>query len=421
MPKRFSFTKTAIEGLPLPEAGKRSSYYDSKIPGLELRVTSNGTKTFNLYRKINGKPDRVQIGRFPAVTVELARKRAEEINGNIAQGKNPAEEKRTLKAELTLQEVFDEFYEKEVKPNHRAWKEEKRKYDGYLSMWGNRRLSTITQDDVKELKRTLKEQKKRNDSGNGEVQANRVLSFLKTIINYARREMKYKGENPCVGVDKYTEQSRARFIQEPELPKFFKAIQEEPNTAFRNFVLVALFTGQRRENVLTMRWDEISMEREEWIIPAEKFKGKRPHVVPLVGPVMQVLKEAKESAANGLTEWVFQSDRTKTHWVEPKTAWARLLTRAELSDLKIHDLRRTLASYMGITGSPDAIIAGMLGHKAGVGDSLFKVTGIYNRYNLSAIREAMTAAAEYILDEAFKTPEEDTPKPDNVIAFRKQG
>ncbi len=413
MSNKFPFTKTAIEGLPLPE--KRANYHDSKIPGLILQMTPNGVRTFYSLRKVNGKTERVQIGRFPAVTVELARKRAEEINGNIAQGKNPAEEKRTLKAELTLKEVFDEFG-KTASVKHRSWTDEKRRYDQFIQpAFGNKRLSQITDKDVKALHKRIGED-------TGEVRANRVVTFLRALFNYADSEMDYKGENPCRHFKKFkfSETARARFMQENELPKFFSAVLQEPDPTLRDFVLMLLLTGQRRDNVLKMRWDEINLNRGEWTIPAEKFKGKRPHVLPLIGPAMEILSRRKDRYDG---EWVFPSAITGKPLVNALRGWNRILTTAKIEDLNFHDLRRTLASYMGITGTPEGIIAGMLGHKIGAGDSTSatSATWIYNRHNLDAVRRSMETAVEYMLREGNVLPRKCKPVKYKIIAFRKQG
>ncbi len=76
MANKINFTKAAIDGLTLPEHGKRADYQDTKTTGLQLRVTSNGTKTFSVLRRIHGTLERITIGRYPDLTVEQARRKA---------------------------------------------------------------------------------------------------------------------------------------------------------------------------------------------------------------------------------------------------------------------------------------------------------------------------------------------------------
>ncbi len=105
MPK-LNFTKHILNSLPLPEANKRSYYCDSKTLGLGITVTSTGHKSFIVYRKINGKPERITLGRYPDFSIEQARNKAMEINAAIAKGENPNDRRRSERAEVTLGELF---------------------------------------------------------------------------------------------------------------------------------------------------------------------------------------------------------------------------------------------------------------------------------------------------------------------------
>src|SRR5688572_7304415 len=100
MARHLNFTKAALGALPAAAPGKRDTYHDSKTPGLVLRVTDTGGKTFSHFRRVpGGEPERNTIGRYPDVSVENARRRATEINAQIAKGINPAQAKRARKAE----------------------------------------------------------------------------------------------------------------------------------------------------------------------------------------------------------------------------------------------------------------------------------------------------------------------------------
>ncbi|MFZ2627787.1 MAG: Arm DNA-binding domain-containing protein [Rugosibacter sp.] len=112
----LNFTKENIVALPLPEAGKRDEYYDTKVQGLQIRITAAGVKTFYVYRwvRAEGKAERIMLGRFPDMTIENARKAATKVNGAIAEGHNPAAALRGKRAELTLGELFIEYMDRHV-------------------------------------------------------------------------------------------------------------------------------------------------------------------------------------------------------------------------------------------------------------------------------------------------------------------
>jgi integrase len=137
-----------------------------------------------------------------------------------------------------------------------------------------------------------------------------------------------------------------------------------------------------------MRWDDIDFRAGFWRIP--DTKSGQPVVVPLVGPVMQLLA-ARRNASNG-SQWVFPSHGKTGHIVEPKSAWKRIITRAGLSDVRPHDLRRSLGSWMAMTGSSLPVVGKMLGH------SQPSTTAIYARLAVDPIRIAAEAATAAMMD-----------------------
>ena len=93
MATEHNFTKRWIESLPAPTDVKRAEYKDSKTRGLRLFITQSGHKSFYLYRKIKGRPERIKLGVFPDTTVERTRKLAGRLNAEIDEGANPAQTK----------------------------------------------------------------------------------------------------------------------------------------------------------------------------------------------------------------------------------------------------------------------------------------------------------------------------------------
>lgn len=150
MQNRINFTKKNIDALQLPEAGKRDTYHDTGSPSLQLRVTPSGAKTFSVLKRIKGgQPERVTIGSYPAMSIENARKNALKISADIAEGKNPAEVKRGLKAELTFADLFNEYLERHSKPNKKTWDEDLSKYKTYLEKpLGKKKLPVVNRKDV---------------------------------------------------------------------------------------------------------------------------------------------------------------------------------------------------------------------------------------------------------------------------------
>ncbi|NKB46898.1 MAG: DUF4102 domain-containing protein [Legionellales bacterium] len=149
---RINFTKRTLDNLPLPEkTDKQITYHDTVKPGLKLMVRASGTKTFFMYRKIQGKPERCTIGRYPNTTIEQARKQTDILNAKVSQGINPNDEKRSLRAEMTLKELFDYYLNHHAIHHKKTWEEDARQFKCYLDSWKNRKLSNITHPQIQKL------------------------------------------------------------------------------------------------------------------------------------------------------------------------------------------------------------------------------------------------------------------------------
>lgn len=204
----INFTKTTLQSLLPPEKG-RTCYKDSKESGLIFFITSSSTKSFYLYKKIDGKPERIFLGHFPDLSVEQARKAAAEAKGQIAKGKNPQEDKRSIRDEMTFKALFDEYMERHSKKTKKTWKHDEQEITKHVSHWFTKKISTIRKADIQRLH----EKVSRN---NGLYAANRLLERIRGIFNKAI-DWGWKGTNPALGITKNKEKSRDRFLQPHEM------------------------------------------------------------------------------------------------------------------------------------------------------------------------------------------------------------
>jgi integrase len=378
--KKFNFTIKDINGLPTPDKGKREYYYDTKTQGLAICVTSTKNKTFFVYRKINGRPERIKLERFPGMTIEQARGRANEVNAAIAREENPAQIRRAKKEELTLGELFENYLKFHAKKHKTSWKEDVRQFECYLSQWKQRKLSLIKQIDIHKLHQKI-------GDANGQYAANRLLALLSSLFNQANKLKLWDKTNPANGVQKFKEKSRSRFLQADELPRFFIALAEEQNEHARDYILLSLLTGARKSNVLAMRWEQINLKLGLWNIPTTKNGDE--HTVPLVQQAIEILKTRHLAKKN---EWVFPSKSKSGHLADPKKPWQRILKSAGIQNLRIHDLRRSLGSWQASTGASLAIIGKTLAHRN------VNTTAIYARLNIDPVRDAMNKATQAMWD-----------------------
>jgi integrase len=396
----INFTKALIDKLPSPEKGW-TYYRDDKTPSLNIGVGSTGIKTFFLYKRINNKPERIKIGRYPETTIEQARNKAMELHGQIAKGKNPAELKRGKRDEMTLQELFGLYIERYAKPHGlKTLPDILANFDCYLGKldtprkkhgrervkpegavdWSKRKISAITHQAVSKLHHDI-------GTKTGTTIANRVVELLRAVFNRCSRLKLIDMPNPAEGIELFSEVKRDRFLQGDEITRFFAALASETEQN-RDFFLLALLTGARKTNVLSMRWEDISLDQGRWRVPGEVSKNGQPMVIPITQAALEILKRRKQAA---ISDFVFPGAGRTGHMTSPKRAWQSIVENSEIENIRPHDLRRSLGSWMVNTGASIAIIGGALGHKDA------KSTEIYARLATDPVKDAMQKAQDAML------------------------
>lgn len=383
----INFTKRVIDALPLPVEGKRTYHYDTKVRGLELMITSSGTRSFKVYRKLHDKPVRVSLGKYPEMSIEEARLAAQKVITEMLKGHNPNVEKKKLRAETTFGELFKLYMDNYSKHHKKTWQSDERDVPRFLEHWFNRKLSAISRQDVTSIHERVRQE-------NGLYQANRLLARIHIIFNKAI-EWGWAGLNPAQGVKKFKEKSRDRFLHPDELPRFFESLDAETNPTIRDYIYVSLFTGARRSNVLAMRWEDINFERKEWLV--RETKNGEAQRIHLIERVIDILKTRQK--VFGKREWVFEGPGSSGHLMEPKKGWKRILERAEIKDLRLHDLRRTLGSWQAATGANSYMIGQSLGHKNQAS------TAVYARLNIDPVRDSVEKATQAMMQAAMKDDE----------------
>jgi integrase len=409
--KRIPFTVAALDALPIPKQGRYTRYdADSE---LALRVDANGRKSFFWFKTgRDGKAIFRSLGAFPATPIQKARLRAANLQATLDdwrerdyQGEDPFAEEEAKRKVPTFGEAVENYIQKRVR--HHAARPEKAEtvvrqiVDIYLADWKKKSLADIQSKHVrarhadltenKTVERTTSSGEKKKPKG-GAVTADRVIQLVRRIYKYAiEKDESWKGgSNPCRGVEYNGYTSRSRYLgdaDDGETARLFAALSESGNLDLRDFVFLALFTGARRGDVLSMRWKNVLFENNTLLIPDPKGGEEHSYRVPLVPEAIEVLKARRERGS--ASPWVFPSrSETKTgHLVEMKNGFAQLLKHAKIENFHIHDLRRSLASWQAAQGVSQTIIGKTLGHAPGS-----TATSVYSRLNLDAPRAAMMNA-----------------------------
>lgn len=373
--RRITMTKAAIAALPIHE--KRTRYLDARVPGLALYVHPSGAKAWYLYRRVDGRMVERRLGDAITMGVDEARRRAELEARAPRGGAAPP---------ITVGNILDWWLEhygsKRRQPGVSIWYARE-----VLAQLRDTPMRELTRAQVRELHAELPSRlgyglRKGGKKGSpGVSAANKAIQVLSVAINKAIIEGLFDGTNVATHIKMHREEARSRRLSREEAARFLRLAAED-RQPWCDVWLLLLYTGARRSNVMAMRWEDLDLERGEWRIPLTK-NGK-PHLVPLEAHEVAIL-HARRLHANG--PWVFPApDVREGHLMYPQHAWGRLCKRAGLEGLRIHDLRRSLASFMVDTGASLPVIGSTLGHLSQAS------TAIYARLSLEPVREAKRRA-----------------------------
>ena len=351
MPK---ITKRAVDAL-MP-AERERVVWDDDIKGFGVRVHPTGRKVYIVKYRHEGRSVKVTIGPHGPVTPAAARARAAEIvtlakTGRDVTGRTPNARGRATVADLAGR-FMDEYAPAHLKPST-ARLYRKIIDNRILPRLGKHRVSDIGKSDVAGLHHGM-----RDTPGH----ANRTLGVLSRMMTLAEVwEIRPEGVNPCRHVKKYPEHKRDRFLSDDEYRRLGAALRDAERESFASPVAIAairllMLTGCRSGEIMNLRWDYVDLEMGELRLPDSKTGSK---VVHLGDPAIAVLRGIPRSKGN---PWVLPGVKPGRHISYLHDSWRRILDRAGIENLRIHDLRHSFASGGLLVGEGLPMIGKLLGH-----------------------------------------------------------
>lgn len=189
---------------------------------------------------------------------------------------------------------------------------------------------------------------------------NRYTATLSHLFNVAIREWEWMEFNPLTRIKKLTEsRGRVRFLDEGERDRLLDACKESSEPLLYPLIVLALTTGMRRGEIMSIQWKDVDFERNRIVLHETKNNERR--AAPLVGPAHDLLKGLSKVRRLD-NPYVFPGKKAnQTAFI--RNAWKEALTKAEIEDFRFHDLRHTTASYLAMNGATSPEIAEVLGHK----------------------------------------------------------
>ena len=373
LPRKFRFTRARLDEVKVTAGKDRVYVHDADCPGLTYMKAAGGTEKFYFYRKINGQPRRYPIANGN-VSVDDARKLVRAELTEYAKGNDIRARRLEERKQLSLQQLFLQWRSVEG-GKKRSIGQYEDLFDKYAAPLVGRKVNSIQQHEVAALHARI-------GTDNGPYVANRTLAVLSIVFRWAAH---YGINNPVKGIKRFPEHARERFLQPGELVRFYAAIESEPDPTWKDFWKLLLYTGARRDNVGGMAWADVDLHARVWRIPSHSAKGKKMIAIPLGEEAVAVLRKRLEAQES--EQYVFPSHGKSGRITDPKIAWRKLLARAKITDLRIHDVRRTVGSYLAQAGVSDRLIGGILGQ------TTQQATNVYARLRAEPVREAMAVGA----------------------------
>lgn len=359
----------------------RQSMSDARLRGLQLERMQTGQARWRLRYTMPGERQRqcLTLGDANVLTLAQARGLATQALQQIALGNDPQKEKAAARAVPR----FDEFIREQYMPHVETYKASPQTdwsllKNHLLPRFAKRYMDEITRQDI------VKMLHDRQAEGAAPGSVNRLLIMMRYIFNLAIRwEVPGIKTNPCRGIEQLKVNNKfERYLSPEEGERLYQAVCASDNPMLRFIVPMLLLTGARRSEVLNARWQDFDVDRRTWRIP--KTKSGFVRHVPLSDGALNVLQIVPRLPE---CEYVFANPQTGKPYHSVYTAWHTARKAAGLSDVRMHDLRHTHASYLVNAGRTLYEVQKILGH------TQVKTTQRYAHLSHDTLVDAANAAS----------------------------
>ena len=385
-------TASLVKSTICPPSQGKLDLFDTQCKGLMLEVRNSGGKTYYLrYRSIRGKTVQLKLADARDISLAQARALADKTRASITMGNDPVAQKVAAKATPTFEMFAKDSYLPFVKNYKRSWVHDESLIRNHLlPKLGKKYLDEITKLDVIAIHHG------RKSSGGAAGSANRLLVLMRYMFNLAIKwEVPGITKNPTADVALFEENNkRERFLTIAEAKSLYAAVETSENTQLKYIVPMLIMTGARKMEVLNSKWEDFDLSRCMWRIPT--CKSGKPRHVPLSNGVLKLL--AMVPLFEGCP-YVFPNPKTKLPYVSIYYSWNTARRQAGLSDVRMHDLRHSFASFLVNSGRSLYEVQKLLGH------TQVKTTQRYAHLKAETLLEAVNAVSQAISPPAFIVPE----------------
>jgi integrase len=348
-------TDRDIKRLPLPKRSNRIAF-DDAVKGFGIRLNATGARTFVLAyrRKSDGQQRRFTIGAFGTWNTTQARAEAARLKRVVDGGGDPSGERTDSRTAPTMADLAERFiadYLPRKRPSTQRVYNQQIAAD-ILPELGMMKVAAVSHADMDSFHRQMGKR--------APTAANRTLAVLSKMFSLAIR-WGWRLDNPCKGVERNSERKRTRYLTGPELTRLAAALAGLRDQRAANAVRLLLLTGARRGELLAAKWTDVDLDAGIWTKPGATTKQDSEHRVPLSEAACRLLAEMREQAGEH-ADWIFPASRGGGCRPHINQAWIELRQSAKLDGVRLHDLRHTHASILASSGLGLPVIGALLGH-----------------------------------------------------------
>lgn len=338
----------------VPCGKSKMRIFDDRLKSFFMEVRATGVVTFYVrYRDTRNRQREIRLGRLGEVTVDQARKRAQELRAEASLGGDPAGERDRLRAVPSFADYMERIYLPSAKERLRSYRDQESFYRLRLKgAWGSKRLDEVRPADVAAFQARLR------DEGLSNSSVNRYTALIRAAFNQALRHEIFEGKNPARNAEMRREQHRERYLTEAQILALLRSLDVEASRTGACAIALLAATGARRGEALGAKWEHIDFERRLWTIPLSK-SGRRRHI-PLSDAAVRILGRLDRIEGS---PWLFPGVNPAKPIYDLKKLWERVKARAGIEpDFRIHDLRHTFASTLVGKGRSLYEVGELLGH-----------------------------------------------------------
>jgi integrase len=372
---RIKLSKSTIDRLPIPSSDL--VYWDAASPGFGLKVTPKGRKVFIVLYRTGGAGSKLRkytIGPYGRVTLHQARVAAQKVFAAKLEGRDPAAEKRESKRRIVadlVEDLLESFITQRLSQNRSGAEIARVLRREVGKPWAGRSIHSIAKRDVVEVVSAIVQR-------GAPSAANKTLKSLKTFLRWCVGRA-VLDQSPAEGVPLPTKEvARDQVLDDMELAQVILAARKIGGPYGAIVELLAL-TGQRRQEVACLAWEELDLAQQVWTIPKSRTKNGKAHVVHLSRQSLAVVQ-----GADRLGPFLFTLLGTKP-FQDFTRAKRRLDQLSGMTGWRLHDLRRTCVSGMARLGVAPHVADKILNHQAG---TISGVAAVYQRHEFLVERRA---------------------------------